>query len=301
MNCDDIFEILTEGPFPRGTASDALVEMHLLECPSCQRLAQALQPALELLHESLSGPESNELPEYWGSLFLEEVCQAAPVDEPSSEPGSDQGREARFTYSPASRSDIWAIPAQSPEAARPHPLLTSAGMPAEAAPSTLPSVAMPAKRASANEINAAPTPRSRWLWYSLVGSIAAAVLVAITWVPSPWVEPPHRPTPSPALTAGVPAPWNQFGVTMACFDAASALPSIPAAPQSASTTVPSSTTATASTAASASPVPHRMATATARGMACCTQCHAAGKPATAKQPSIAMLTQSCLVCHVAMP
>jgi hypothetical protein len=66
MNCDDVFEILTRGPFPTGAASDHLVEQHLDRCSSCQRLAEALRPAIELFEEACLPEESQGLPRYIG-------------------------------------------------------------------------------------------------------------------------------------------------------------------------------------------------------------------------------------------
>jgi hypothetical protein len=56
MNCDQVFDILTRGPFPSGDAADAAVERHLAACHECRRLAEALRPAVELFHESI-GPD----------------------------------------------------------------------------------------------------------------------------------------------------------------------------------------------------------------------------------------------------
>ncbi|MDX1948827.1 MAG: hypothetical protein SFU86_25795 [Pirellulaceae bacterium] len=67
-NCDQVFEVLTRGPFPTGQASDAAVERHLRACHDCRQLAEALQPAVELLHESLAPEQSLDLPEYQGLL-----------------------------------------------------------------------------------------------------------------------------------------------------------------------------------------------------------------------------------------
>lgn len=69
MNCDQVFDILTRGPFPTGTACDERVERHLLACPDCRRLAAALQPAVELFEEAVTPEESRDLPGYWGELF----------------------------------------------------------------------------------------------------------------------------------------------------------------------------------------------------------------------------------------
>src|SRR4029450_2500789 len=68
MNCDQVFDVLTRGPFPTGDASDASVEHHLRACHECHQLAEALQPAVELLHEAISEGEASVLPEYQGVL-----------------------------------------------------------------------------------------------------------------------------------------------------------------------------------------------------------------------------------------
>ena len=65
MNCDQVFDILTRGPFPTGTACDAGVEAHLGICPECRRLAEALRPAIELFQEAVGPEESRDLPGYW--------------------------------------------------------------------------------------------------------------------------------------------------------------------------------------------------------------------------------------------
>ena len=64
MNCDQVFDVLTRGPFPTGTACDTPVEAHLRVCPECRRLADALRPALELFQEAISPEESRDLPGY---------------------------------------------------------------------------------------------------------------------------------------------------------------------------------------------------------------------------------------------
>jgi hypothetical protein len=71
MNCDQVFDILTRGPFPTGTACDTPVEAHLRVCPDCRRLAEALRPALELFQEAISPEESRDLPGYWCSVGAE--------------------------------------------------------------------------------------------------------------------------------------------------------------------------------------------------------------------------------------
>jgi hypothetical protein len=65
MNCDQVFDILTRGPFPTGTACDTAVEIHLGGCPECHRLAEALRPAIELFQEAIGPEESRDLPGYW--------------------------------------------------------------------------------------------------------------------------------------------------------------------------------------------------------------------------------------------
>jgi hypothetical protein len=68
LNCDQVFEVLTRGPFPTGLEGDESVEHHLRACHDCRRLAEALRPAVELLHEAFSAEEAIDLPEYQGSL-----------------------------------------------------------------------------------------------------------------------------------------------------------------------------------------------------------------------------------------
>jgi hypothetical protein len=66
MNCDQVFAILTRGPFPTGEWWDELVETHLETCADCWRLADALRPALEVFQEAVPPAESRDLPGYWG-------------------------------------------------------------------------------------------------------------------------------------------------------------------------------------------------------------------------------------------
>ena len=66
MDCDQVFMILTRGPFPTGDASDEWVETHLETCTDCWRLAEALRPAAEIFQEAVPAAESRELPGYWG-------------------------------------------------------------------------------------------------------------------------------------------------------------------------------------------------------------------------------------------
>jgi hypothetical protein len=66
MDCDQVFMILTRGPFPTGEAWDEEVEAHLEMCADCWRLAEALRPALEVFQEAVPPAEGRDLPGYWG-------------------------------------------------------------------------------------------------------------------------------------------------------------------------------------------------------------------------------------------
>jgi hypothetical protein len=68
LNCDQVFDVLTRGPFPTGAPDDEAVEHHLRACHECRQLAEALRPAVSLLHEAVTGNEALDLPEYQGSL-----------------------------------------------------------------------------------------------------------------------------------------------------------------------------------------------------------------------------------------
>jgi hypothetical protein len=68
LNCDQVFEVLTRGPFPTGEPEDDAVERHLRACHECRRLAEALRPAVALLHEAIETDEATALPEYQGAL-----------------------------------------------------------------------------------------------------------------------------------------------------------------------------------------------------------------------------------------
>jgi hypothetical protein len=66
MDCDQVFMILTRGPFPTGEDWDEQVESHLEVCSDCWRLAEALRPALEVFQEAVPPSEGRDLPGYWG-------------------------------------------------------------------------------------------------------------------------------------------------------------------------------------------------------------------------------------------
>jgi len=67
IHCDEVFDILTRGPFPTGAPSDGIVEAHLSHCDACRQLAEALRPAIELLQEAISPEECGDLPRYGGA------------------------------------------------------------------------------------------------------------------------------------------------------------------------------------------------------------------------------------------
>ncbi len=70
MNCDQVFSILTRGPFPTGASSDVDVEFHLERCDGCSQIAEALRPAHDIFEESIPAIEARDLPGYWGDVPL---------------------------------------------------------------------------------------------------------------------------------------------------------------------------------------------------------------------------------------
>jgi len=64
LNCDDVFDVLTAGPFPTGDRGDESIHQHLAGCAACRRLAAALKPACGLLHEVMPAAERAGLPIY---------------------------------------------------------------------------------------------------------------------------------------------------------------------------------------------------------------------------------------------
>lgn len=105
MNCDQVFEILTRGPFPHGSADDELVEQHLQHCADCRELADAFRPAVNLFHESMR--EFEELPCYQGR-FSRGACSPIPmsvdrVQQPAAMRTSDT--------EPSSGHKLWTVAA----------------------------------------------------------------------------------------------------------------------------------------------------------------------------------------------
>lgn len=84
IDCDQVFAILTRGPFPSGDSTDTSVECHLETCDSCRQIAEALRPASSLFHESVSLFELNDLPRYGnpGDGFGER-CQTLVAEAPA--------------------------------------------------------------------------------------------------------------------------------------------------------------------------------------------------------------------------
>ncbi|HEY2761322.1 MAG TPA: hypothetical protein VGI75_11275 [Pirellulales bacterium] len=97
MNCDNVFAILTRGPFPTGGSRiDAAVESHLRACADCQRLAEALRPNSGLIQESIGIDESRVLPGYWGGSLPLSGDLAVSLDER----GIQAGRYPRIRRMP---------------------------------------------------------------------------------------------------------------------------------------------------------------------------------------------------------
>jgi hypothetical protein len=94
FNCDQVFDVLTRGPFPTGEPEDESVEHHLRACHDCRRLAEALRPAVALMHEAVAADQALDLPEYQGSLPMKRPQQrrlsiarltiAPPVTQPAT-------------------------------------------------------------------------------------------------------------------------------------------------------------------------------------------------------------------------
>jgi hypothetical protein len=94
MNCDQVFDVLTRGPFPTGAPEDIAVEHHLRACHECRQLAEALRPAVALMHEAVGADKAMALPQYQGSL-------------PSQRPEKHPLAVIRLATSrPASRSEM---------------------------------------------------------------------------------------------------------------------------------------------------------------------------------------------------
>jgi hypothetical protein len=93
MNCDQVFSILTRGPFPSGESTDAAVEAHLSFCSECRHFADALRPDGSSDAETLIPEESRGLPYYWGL--------AATGDESTGSATVAEGRRTRRRRKPS--------------------------------------------------------------------------------------------------------------------------------------------------------------------------------------------------------
>jgi len=102
MNCDQVFDVLTRGPFPSGASTDANVELHLAACHDCRQLADALRPATDMFHEAMAQDEYDHLPGYRGSLRESETqplpsAVATMLDRPPAEASAICERHRRVT------------------------------------------------------------------------------------------------------------------------------------------------------------------------------------------------------------
>jgi hypothetical protein len=77
VSCDHVFDCLTRGPFPSGGPDDDAVERHLEVCHECRQLAEALRPAVALMHEALPESEAAELPSYGAASADDGLCERA--------------------------------------------------------------------------------------------------------------------------------------------------------------------------------------------------------------------------------
>lgn len=100
MNCDQVFDILTRGPFPAGEPSDEAVEWHLEGCDECGRLAEALRPAVELLHEAIVEHETEALPGYSGRSAYAEMPWNNTGDGDTSNGDTDRSKAGRLAVKP---------------------------------------------------------------------------------------------------------------------------------------------------------------------------------------------------------
>lgn len=83
IDCDHVFDILTRGPV--SLDEQPTVRDHLTECSACRELADALRPAMHLVHEALG---DERLPRVEGLLF--DVREVAETGRPVSSDESPQ-------------------------------------------------------------------------------------------------------------------------------------------------------------------------------------------------------------------
>ena len=111
INCDDVFKLLTRGPFPSGDPLDGAAELHLITCSDCRRLAEALRPAYGVFHEAVPSLELDSLPGYRGVLCsVERAIETIPNSNTNSESDIDPMSRSlpdREQRSPISRHLTW--------------------------------------------------------------------------------------------------------------------------------------------------------------------------------------------------
>jgi hypothetical protein len=115
MDCDQVFIILTRGPFPTGEPWDEDVEAHLEYCGDCWRLAEALRPALEVFQEAVPPAEGRDLPGYWGdarpaSLAVGDLIRGSArtvlAAQPKAVPATDRRRNLTQTIADELSADV---------------------------------------------------------------------------------------------------------------------------------------------------------------------------------------------------
>jgi hypothetical protein len=115
MECDQVFMILTRGPFPTGEPWDEEVESHLELCGDCWRLAEALRPALEVFQEAVPPAEGRDLPGYWGdarpaATVVAQLVRESKRSEPAASTESAPPSYRRYLPQPLARelsSDVF--------------------------------------------------------------------------------------------------------------------------------------------------------------------------------------------------
>lgn len=103
INCDQVFDVLTRGPFPTGEPEDEAVEQHLRACHECRQLAEALRPAVALLHEVVTAEEAIDLPEYQGSLASDEPRRLGVVRLATASVANRESRAKRRKAEPSDK------------------------------------------------------------------------------------------------------------------------------------------------------------------------------------------------------
>jgi hypothetical protein len=106
MNCDQVFEVLTQGPFPTGNPIDDRVERHIACCYECRQMAEALRPAVDLFHESISEMDQVQLPEYRGRFGASTLATLPEVVETLIERPRTHER-VRFPSGQRSHTSFW--------------------------------------------------------------------------------------------------------------------------------------------------------------------------------------------------